>query len=244
MPETTLMHFSNTIPEPLAELHSGAVSLLRLLELYGVHHRAELDELWAAPGTEYLVLFADPVGHDRAILPVGPSHEYRRLESVLSLDIEALHAVCYTPALGVVQSVSPVHGMTLSGPEWESFKTEFPSASAEIIDAVTNSCSGEDPLRAVFGRIESRAVELAHREAELSRREHFVYEAEERLGARADAQLVRLAELEQREVEVLAATRDFQLRTGLPPGPFRIEKLTSHDRPVFNGANRFHRDKI
>lgn len=231
------MHFSNTTPEPLAELHAGAVSLLRLLELYGVHHRAEIDELWATPGTEYLVLFSDSVGRDRAILPVGPAHEYRRLEPVLSLDIEALHAVCYTPALGAVQSPSSAPGMLLSGPEWEACKAEFPAATAAIIDAVRNSRQGEDPLRAVLSRLESRAAELAHREFELSRREHFVYEAEERLGARADAHLVRLAELEQREVEIVAATRDFQLRTGLTPTPFRGEKLTAHDRPAFNGAN-------
>lgn len=89
---------------PSPGLHAGAVSLLRLLDLYGESHRAELDELWAAPGTDYLALFADDAGRDCAILPVGPAHEYRNLDTVLGLRIEGLHAVCYTPARDVTPS--------------------------------------------------------------------------------------------------------------------------------------------
>lgn len=51
-------------------------------------------------------------------------------------------------------------------------------------------------------------------------REHYVHEAEERLNARAEAHLVRHAELEQREHEIDFARRNLDRRAGETTPPF------------------------
>jgi hypothetical protein len=218
-------HSVTSRDRPSPGLHAGAVSLLRLLDLYGESHRAELDELWAAPGTDYLALFADDTGRDCAILPVGSAHEYRNLDTVLGLNIEGLHAVCYTPARDMVRPVEapPAVVITeLAEPEWSAYKEEFPELAKELIAALLAAAPGSEPVRAAMRHLATRLRDVARHETELVRREHYVHEAEENLNTRAEAHIVRHVELEQREHEIDAARRDMERRSGNTPPPFDL----------------------
>ncbi len=178
-------------------LHAGAVSLLRLLDLYGERHRAELEELWAAPETDYLVLFADDAGVECAILPVGAAHAYSELSKVLHLRLEGLHAVCFTPALSCSGNAR------FGSPELAAYAKDYP-ACAPALDAALTSAKG-DPVRAALAHLAARLRDVARQEGDLAARERDLHDAEERLDERAHAHLVKLAELEQREHELESA---------------------------------------
>ncbi len=205
-----------------AALHAGAVSLFRMLDLYGERHRVELDELWAAPGTEYLVLFADDSGRDCAILPVGPAHEYRNLDTVVGLRIDGLHAVCYTPARdaqGGDRAPVEVPVARSAESEWNALRAEFPDVAKTLSEGMAAD-SGADPVGTAMRHLLKTLNEAARHEADLLKREQYVHEAEENLSARAEEHIVRHAELEQREHNIEDARRELDRRTGRTPAPF------------------------
>lgn len=189
------------------------VSLLALLDRYGLAHRGELETLWAAPGTDALVLFSDTSGAERAILPVGPAHDYRTTDEAYRLHIDGLRAVCHTPAVEAGLRARDIHARET----WRLWHEKYP----ELISRVT---APEDAVGAALALVSDKLKELAAREAELAAMEH-------RLDTMAHDHLVRLAELEQRQIESDRAKREAE-RTGKTPRPFDRTPRTGIDLPL------------
>lgn len=191
-----------------------AASLLRFLADYGEQHRAELETLWANPDTEHLVLFTDDARVTRAILPVGPMHDYQRLADALSAEIDGLRARCHTPALGATRLIHAATVWQLTPEDQAIIAKECPQTAAALAEAINQGIeTGRHPVRAAL-------THLAHHTRELIRRERYVTEVEEKLGARAQAITEHIAELEQREFELMNRLAAVERRERATTAPF------------------------
>lgn len=203
-----------SIPPSAAEGNCGAVSLLRMLELYGQNHRAELDELWNSPGTEYLVLFADNRGENLAILTVGPQSDYKQLDEAVALEIDGLHAICHTPALGAYRTGRSAASWQLDEDERSVLAATCPESADSLAQAIADARQrGVHPVRAAMSHIVQRTREIVHRE-------HYVSESENKLSERAQKIVEHIAELEQREAELMNRVASFELKVKGSRHPF------------------------
>src|SRR6478609_9675129 len=84
---------------------SGAVSLARLISIYGHEYVEEVDALWATEGTDFIVLFTNDDENEYALLPVGPAHPHKSLTKALDLHTGGLHAVCHSAARDGIKPV-------------------------------------------------------------------------------------------------------------------------------------------
>lgn len=203
-----------------ADSAAGVVALTRLLELYGPHHRVELEALWAAPGTEHLVLFADVSGGASAILAVGPAHPCRSLDAALETEIEGLRAICHTPALRAAEAL---RDGGLSAEDLALIAGVCHESAESLSEAISEGVrAGLHPVRAAFSH-------LAHFARDLARREKFVVESENKLGDRAQALAELQAELEQREADLANRTKAAERAGRLPferePAGFRAPAM-------------------
>ena len=179
----------------------GPVSLVRFLELYGEHHRAEIDALWHSPGTDYLVLFAGAGGSGAAILTVGAAHDYKRLDEAAALEIDGLRAVCHTPAIDAYRAGIAAKSWHLEDADRRIIAEHCPESAESLAQAIRDGrAAGMSPVRAALSHIALHARDLALRE-------RYVVESENKLADRAQALVERAVELDQREADLAAFER-------------------------------------
>lgn len=206
--------FSAVMPSNNPE--HAAVSLLRFLEEYGREHRAEVEALWSDQETEHLVLFADSTRTVRAILPVGRPHEYKRLRDAMAAEIDGLRARLATPALGITRPGRASADWQLAPEDHAIIARECPQSAAALAEAIQAGIeAGAHPVSAAL-------THLAHHTRDLVRRERYVTEVEEKLGARAQAITEHIAELEQREFELMNRISAVERRERATSTPFPI----------------------
>ena len=162
----------------------GAVSIARLLTLYGDEHLEVIEELWSHHGTDFIMLFSNDDATEYALLPIGRSHAYKTVASAISVEIDGLHAVCHAAAKGVSRAV------TLKLPEkgWDRIREQFPAEAEEIEEIVDEAESPEAALlgilRHVVGakhRLQLARVNLGKQETALMKREQHVMASAQRV---------------------------------------------------------------
>ena len=163
---------------------NGAVSLARLLSIYGYEYMEEVDALWASEGTDFIVLFTNDDENEYALLPVGPAHPNKSLQKALLLTADGLHAVCHAAA---GDGIKPVP-LTLPVEGWKKISRAFPSAAESLETLIVNAGSSEEALLAVLRRLTESMNELntlreevLERDRELARREGHVLASAQRI---------------------------------------------------------------
>lgn len=163
---------------------SGAVSMARLLSLYGFDYMEEVDALWGAEGTDFLVLFANDEETEYALLPVGPGHPHKKLSAALQLTHGGFHAVCHCAARDGVRPVP----LTLPADGWAKITKAFPLEAETLESIITNAGSSEEALLGILRHLTATARELrkqqilaSEREEELLKREAHVLTSARRI---------------------------------------------------------------
>ena len=163
---------------------SGAVSLARLLSLYGYEYMEEVDSLWGAEGTDFLVLFANDEETEYALMPVGPAHPHKKLSAALQVTHGEFHAVCHCAARDGVRPVP----LTLPVEGWRRIAKAFPDEAETLESLITNAGSSEDALLAILRHLTATARELrkqqiraAEREQEILKREGHILTSAKRI---------------------------------------------------------------
>lgn len=196
------------IPPLGSDFISGAVSLARLLSIYGYEYMEEVDALWATEGTDFIVLFTNDAENEYALLPVGPAHPHKSLAKALELTAGGLHAVCHAAA---GDGVKPVP-LTLPTDGWKKISRAFPSEAEAMEKLIVNAGTHEEALLAVLRRLtetmhelnaartlaDAREQELADREAHVLASARRIEELMQRYGRWEDL-IAQTALLEQRE---------------------------------------------
>ncbi len=163
---------------------SGAVSLARLLSLYGYEYMEEVDALWSAEGTDFLVLFANEDETEYALLPVGPAHPHKKLAAALRLNHGGFLALCHCAARDGVRPVP----LTLPVEGWRRIVKAYPDEAETLESLITNAGSSEDALISILRHLTATARELrkqqiraAEREQEILKREAHILTSAKRI---------------------------------------------------------------
>ena len=173
-----------------ADFINGAVSLARLISIYGFEYIEEVDALWSTEGTDYIVLFTNDDENEYALLPVGPAHPNRNLAKALALHTDGLHAVCHAMArdgLRPTPLVLPVEG-------WSKIAREFPVEAEAMENDIVDAGSSDEALLAVLRRLAKTARDVTIRQLKTAEREEEVLRREQHIMASAR----RIEELMQR----------------------------------------------
>ncbi len=106
-------------------------TLYELLSHSNVEHHANIRMLWADPKVQYLVLFADQYD-GKAIITIGPDLDYRNLEEVTGLQLDAMIPVAF------------IKGRHFA---------KFDSPRKKILERLSNATrnSSHDPFRGPYG---------------------------------------------------------------------------------------------
>ena len=161
---------------------TGAVSLARLLSIYGYEYMEEVDALWGTDGTDFIVLFTNDDENEYALLPVGPAHPNKSLARALELHSGGLHAVCHAVARDGIKPVP----LTLPTEGWKKISRSFPAEAKSLETLITEAGSPENALLAVLGRLAEKLRELNTRDENCA---------------------AHTAELDEREAHILASAR-------------------------------------
>jgi hypothetical protein len=163
---------------------NGAVSLARLLSIYGHEYMEEVDALWATEGTDFIVLFTNDDESEYALLPVGPAHPHKSLSKALELTAGGLHAVCHAAACDGIKPVP----LTLPAEGWKKIARAFPAEAEEMETLIVSAGCAEEALLAVLrslaeskSRLNAQRASALEREENAARREAHVLASAQRI---------------------------------------------------------------
>lgn len=169
-------------PAPVPPMNSldgdfidGAVSIARLLALYGAEHVEVIDALWSAEDTEFIVLFANDEETQYALLPVGPAHRYKSLASAMSREIDGLHAVCHA----ATKVSSKPAALALPEAGWNKIKREFPAEAEELEDIIGESPDSDTALLNILRHVVGAKQQLNYARVKLGKQETMLMKREE-----------------------------------------------------------------
>lgn len=224
---------------------NGAVSLVRLLSIYGFDYIEEVDALWSTDGTDYIVLFTNDDENEYALLPVGPAHPNKSLAKALALHADGLHAVCHAMARDGIRP----QPLTLPVEGWEKISNEFPSEAEMMENAIVDAGTSEEALLGVLRQLavtartlRSQQVHSAEREEEIIRREQHIMASARRIedlmqrygkweDLKEHTALLEMREKYVAEVEARLISRAQELE-------FRQEELNQENANLDNRAAR------
>jgi hypothetical protein len=181
------MSVDNTTPEvPMLsdfdpDFIGGAVSLARLLKLYGVEYMEQVDAIWSTDGTDYIVLFASDDETEYALLPVGPAHPHKSLAKALLIHAGGMHAVCHSMARDGIRPVP----LTLPQTGWRKIAEKYPAEADVLQSLITDAGTPEDALLVVLRHLAATSHELNAIKADLAEREEVIRTKEEHVTSSA-----------------------------------------------------------
>ncbi len=154
---------------------NDAVSVARLISIYGNEYLEEIDTLWNSRGTEYIVLFADDEETEYAILPVGLAHPTKSLSEALRLNHGKFHAVCHCAARQG-EKTSPLR---LSASGWHHIAMTFPSEARALEELINKAANSEAALMAVLTHVAAMSNELHKQMNRVCRQESELRQSQE-----------------------------------------------------------------
>lgn len=185
----------------------GAVSLARLLKLYGTEYMEQVDAIWSTEGTDYIVLFANDEETEYALLPVGPAHPHKSLAKALLLHAGGMHAVCHSMARDGIRPVP----LTLPQSGWRKIAEKYPAEAAIMEGLVTDAGTPENALLAVLRHLAATTHELNSLKEELIEREAVIAAKEEHVTSSA-ARIEKLMQQYGKWEEIKEQTHLLEMR--------------------------------